>query len=151
MALLVKLGFLGIRAGTKMLSKRVKKEAQRHPTFKQFCISSAQSYQSLLTKTNVSILSNVKITKSKPLSETEAVEMGADMIAEIMVWSAAALQVVALYYYDRNKKDDKYLAFNEQFDNIQQNYDLLKEKLDALEQELVTVKEYAAITADDDG
>ena len=92
----------------------------------------------------------MKIVKSKPLSDSEATELGADMIAEIMIWSAAALQVVGVYYWQQTDKDKKSEQLNARFENIQNSYDELKYKFDILDKKLSNIQDYLAVHSMDD-
>eukprot|EP01083_Nonionella_stella_P080928 222626_1 len=150
MTLLLKIGFLGFRAGTKIISKRFKKEAQKHATFKRICVSFAQNYQELITMTNVKILSNVKIKHSKRMSDQEAVELGADMMAEIMIWSAAVLQVFAVYYWQMSEKEAKRQQLDSTFQNIQAEFDNIQQEFDTINNEIFNVKSYLAVHCIDD-
>ena len=96
------------------------------------------------------MLANVKVIRSKPLSDTEAVELGADMIAEIMIWGAAAIQVLGIYYWQQSEKDLKAQKMDEKFENIQESFDQLKHRLDTVDQQISYIKEYLAIHSKDD-
>ena len=86
----------------------------------------------------------------KPLSDGEAVELGADMIAEIMIWGAAALQVLGIYYWQQIDKDRKSQQMDEKFQSIQDNYDELKHRLDTIDQQILYIKEYISECSKDD-
>eukprot|EP01083_Nonionella_stella_P075351 204824_1 len=150
MALLLKIGFLGFKAGTKIISKRFKTEAQKHPKFKRMCVSFAQNYQELITMTNVKILTNVKIKHSKRMSDKEAIELGADMMAEIMIWSAAVLQVFAVYYWQMFEKETKRKQLNSNFQNIQDEFDNIQQQFDNINNDIFNIKSYLAIHCIDD-
>ena len=96
------------------------------------------------------MLQNVKIVRSKPLSDAEAVELGSDMIAEIMIWGAAAIQVLGIYYWQQSEKDIKAQKMNEKFENIQENFDQLKHRLDIVDQQISYLNNYIAIHSKDD-
>lgn len=150
MALLLKLAFLGIRAGTKVISKKVKKSAAENPRFKAICTSTARSYHNLVTKSNVRILPNVKIKRSKPLSDAEATELGADMIAELMVWGAATAQVLGVYYCQSVEKEEKAQRLNDKFIDIQANYDEMKVRFERTEKEISFIRSFLSVRSLDD-
>ena len=114
------------------------------------CNQAAQKYQNMVTITNVKLLSNVKIIKNKQLSDAEAVELGADMIAEVMIWSAAAFQVIGVYYWSLAEKQEKSQTLNAKFQSIEDNYNQLKYKFDILEHEILSIQSYIAIHNDDE-
>ncbi len=150
MALLLKLAFLGIRAGTKMVSKRVKKSAAQNPKFKAVCTSTARTYHQCVQSTNVRILPNVKLKAKKPLSDAEATELGADMIAEVMVWGAAAAQVLVVYYWQMAEKEEKAQKLKDKFIDIQSNYDEMRVRFERTEQEISFIKSYLTVHSQDD-
>ena len=152
MSLFLKLGFLGLKAITKQLSKRVKKEAQRHPNFKRICIVGGRKYQDFVTKTNVRILTtNIRILRHKELTDEEAVELGADFLAEVMIWSAAALQVIGVYYYSMADKAKKDALLDDRFKSIQKSFDALKLEFEMIENNISNIRSYLSIHSIDDG
>ena len=93
---------------------------------------------------NVRLLGgNIKLKGSKPLNEIEAVNQGAELLAEAMVWSAAAFQIIFLQYYSSiSQKEAKQLKeeqLESRFNQIEIKYNqlinensLLKIKIDTL-------------------
>ena len=90
------------------------------------------------------------MVRTKPLSETEAIEVGADFIAECMVWSAASLQVIVVYWYSDKDKANKHKEKLNYLKNIQLSFDNLKNDIQKLENEIQIINSYLAVHSMDD-
>lgn len=93
----------------------------------------------------------MRVKRAKPLSETEAVALGADMIAETMVWSAATLQVLAVYWWQYAEKEEKKEILDRKFTDIQQNIDKSQRQLEIMQRQITFIKSYLSVHSTEDG
>ncbi|KZT57528.1 OPA3-domain-containing protein [Calocera cornea HHB12733] len=89
-----KIATLAIRTIAKPISNIIKKQAQDHPTFRQVCISIAQTMYRSEVRLRANLLGeNPK--HIKPLSEAKAIQNGANSIAEGFLFAVAAGLILA--------------------------------------------------------
>ncbi|XP_064622751.1 optic atrophy 3 protein homolog [Lineus longissimus] len=120
---LIKLGSLVFRQISKPFAKWLQRRAKDNKFFREyFCMKPAQTYHWLDTTLRMRILGLGSAKDVKPLSEEMATELGAEMLGEIIIFSAA---VATLYFeYWRQSK------------NSQAHEDEQNSKLDDLEQKV---------------
>lgn len=105
----IKFGSLLIKTISKPFATALKRNAQEHPRFRKFCIDIAQTFHSLEYTLKMRIL-NYDKGILKPLSESRAIEYGANFLSEFTLFSVAALTIGGeIYYstYQANKKKQK--------------------------------------------
>ena len=102
-----KLGFLLIRQVSKPLAKTVAARAKKSPLFKNWvCIPVAQLFHFYEVKMKMRALNlgTGKVTKVPKLTETKAVEQGAEILSEAIIISIAS--GILIYEYNRSKEKD---------------------------------------------
>ncbi|KAJ6590113.1 optic atrophy 3 protein-domain-containing protein [Mycena vulgaris] len=85
----VKIATLLIRTVAKPISAQLKNQAKQHERFREFCVSLAQG----MYRTEVKLRTNILGEPAKlvrPLSETRAIENGANALAEGFLFTVAA-------------------------------------------------------------
>ncbi|KAJ3729224.1 optic atrophy 3 protein-domain-containing protein [Lentinula raphanica] len=104
-----KIATLLIRTIAKPISTQIKRQAKEHERFRNFCVSLAQ----LMYRTEVRLRTGILGEPAKhirPLSETKAIDSGANALAEGFLFSvAAALIIGETYRTSRNqskRRDD---------------------------------------------
>jgi hypothetical protein len=101
---MIKLGGLIIRTLTKPVAKSVKTSAKIHPRLNALCHGLGQQQHRWLLRFHMGYrgVSNYTI---KDLSPDQAVEKGADLIGEILIFSVAV--AVASFEYSRSSEKSK--------------------------------------------
>ena len=89
-----KLASLFIRTLSKPLATYFKTQAKERPGFRNICISVAQTYHVIEMKLSMRFLDYKKET-IRPLNETKAVELGANFLSEVFVFSVAVGCILA--------------------------------------------------------
>ncbi|KAI8444142.1 optic atrophy 3 protein-domain-containing protein, partial [Phakopsora pachyrhizi] len=122
----VKVISLLIKTLSKPLANRIKTSAQEHPKFRKMCVSLAQSVHRHETRLSSGIFSKVKPIV-RPLSETKAIQNGANFLSEAFVFSVALSLIVGENLRGRIKTASRRDAINDRLNDIEINLDSLKE------------------------
>ncbi|THU90106.1 OPA3-domain-containing protein [Dendrothele bispora CBS 962.96] len=88
-----KIATLIIRTVAKPISTQLKNQAKQHETFRTFCIGLAQRLHRTETKLRTSLLGE-PAKHVRPLSETRAVDSGANALAEGFLFLVAATLII---------------------------------------------------------
>ena len=131
---IAKLGFLLIRQVSKPIAKNIAERAKASPVFKNWvCIPVAQLFHfyEVKVKMNALNLGTGKVTKVPKLSESQAVQQGAEILSEIIILSIAS--AILIYEYTKSKekeeaKEDKVKADREAIKNKIYDLELKVEK-----------------------
>jgi len=102
-----KLGFLLIKQVSKPFAKSIAARAKTSPLFKNWvCIPVAQAFHFYEVKMKMRALNlgTGKVTKVPKLTETKAVEQGAEILSEFIIISIAS--GILIYEYNRSKEKD---------------------------------------------
>ena len=113
---LVNLGFLVIKQVSKPFAKFIAAEAKDHKIFKDWvCIPIAQRFHFLEVVIKMRSLkpkrgtkgSGSRVTKVPALNEARAVELGSELLSEIIVLSISVSTAIILYNISVNKEIEK--------------------------------------------
>jgi len=134
---LAKLGYMALKQAGKPLANYMKRRAKTSIFFRdRICIPVAQSYHRWETNVRMVNLGLSKPVKGsiKPLNETLAVDLGAEMVGESMVFLIGAA-VLYLEYWRQSRKAEKEQKDEENYlkclsENIT-NLNIMVEKQDA--------------------
>lgn len=102
-----KLGFLLIKQVSKPFAKSIAARAKKSPLFKDWvCVPIAQLFHFYEVKMKMRALNlgQGKVTKVPKLTETKAVEQGAEILSEFIIISIAS--GILIYEYNRSKEKD---------------------------------------------
>ncbi|KAG6889161.1 hypothetical protein C0995_003339 [Termitomyces sp. Mi166 len=113
----VKIATLIIRTVAKPISSRIKAQAQQHETFRNFCVNLAQ----LLYRSEVKLRTNIMGEPAKhirPLSETRAIENGANALAEGFLFSVAAALIIGESWRSSQKQSKRRDNVDDQLDSL---------------------------------
>jgi len=105
---LAKLGFLLIKQVSKPIAKSIAQRAKNSPFFKNWiCIPVAQAFHFYEVKVKMTALNlgSGRVTKVPKLSETQAVQQGAELLSEIIILSIAS--GILIYEYNRSKEKEE--------------------------------------------
>ncbi|KAJ0399442.1 hypothetical protein P43SY_005381 [Pythium insidiosum] len=139
---MIKLGGLIVRTLTKPLAKVVKTRSKTHPRLNALCHRLGQQQHHLLFKFHMGFrgVSNFTI---KDLPADQAVEKGADLIGELIIFSVAV--AVASFEYSRSttkSKEKEQLELEKkrrQEEEIERRFNHLEEKVIWLEAQLAVM------------
>ncbi|PSS14477.1 OPA3-like protein [Actinidia chinensis var. chinensis] len=90
----VKLGTLFLKTACKPIANRLKKEAGRHPKFRQFIINIAQANHRFTINMQRRIYGHAIDVAIRPLNEEKAVQAAADLLGELFVFTVAGTAIV---------------------------------------------------------
>lgn len=113
---LAKLGALFVKQLSKPLANKLKTRAKSSPFFRRYvCMPPAQIYHWCEVNIKMRILNLGKPSAVKPLNEREAIELGAELLGEFIIFAVAAGTITAEYLRQaRNErakeemKEDRY-------------------------------------------
>ncbi|KAG9447743.1 hypothetical protein H6P81_013871 [Aristolochia fimbriata] len=90
----VKLGTLALKTLSKPIANRLKHQAGRHPSFRQFIVSLAQANHRLSTNLQRRLYGHATDVEIRPLNEDKAVQAAADLIGEVFIFSVGGAAVI---------------------------------------------------------
>ncbi|ONK66740.1 uncharacterized protein A4U43_C06F11460 [Asparagus officinalis] len=130
---LVKLGTLALKTACKPIASRLKKEAGRHPRFRNFIVNIAQANHRITTTIQRRIYGHATNVEIRPLNEEKAVQAASELIGELFVFSVATIALI--YEVQRSAKSEA-----KKEEARRQELEAMKRKEADLEQELETLK-----------
>lgn len=138
---LAQLGYLFVRTVAKPVATTIKNRMKKHPSFKKGCVQMAQAYHRWERRMKVHLM-GIKLANVQPLSEEKAIELGANMLSETILFSVAG----ALIYVDfarRSAKDkEKESSKLEILLTLQRELDTLRQSLLLMEHEQQKFREH---------
>ncbi|OCH86205.1 OPA3-domain-containing protein [Obba rivulosa] len=126
-----KIATLLIRTLAKPISNQLKNQAKEHETFRTFCVSLAQR----MYRTEVRLRTNLLGEPPKhvrPLSETKAIENGANALAEGFLFGVAALAIIGESWRSSRKESKRRGNVDDQLEELQTRVQQLSEKVDTV-------------------
>jgi len=106
-----KLGYLAIKQIAKPLTNVIKHQATQSPWFRKTLLAApAQWYHRVETTIRMKVLGIGRAKKVKQLDEEQAVQLGADMLGEIIIFTVGTAVIAAEYMRQVRKdasKEDK--------------------------------------------
>ncbi|KAL1460714.1 hypothetical protein WDU94_012667 [Cyamophila willieti] len=116
---LAKLGALLLKQVSKPLANAVKNRAKTHPTFRAYvCMPPAQFYNWCEVQFKMYLLNLGKPIEVPKLNENQAIELGANILGEGIIFVIAAVIVIAEYRRQVNKETAKETAKKDEMDRI---------------------------------
>lgn len=95
---IVKLGALAARQLSKRLAKRIQNRAKTSPTLKTYlCLPIANAYHKMEVTFTMRALNLKKPEKIPKMTEAAAIELGAELLGEFIIFGVAALTVTLEY------------------------------------------------------
>ncbi|XP_059435216.1 OPA3-like protein [Corylus avellana] len=137
----VKLGTLALKTICKPIANRLKKEAGRHPKFRQFIINIAQTNHRFSTKMQRGIYGHATDAAIHPLNEEKAVQAAADLLGELFVFTVAGAAVI--FEVQRSSRSEarkeelrkqELQAMKQRDDDLAKEIELLRHKIEEVEQ-----------------
>ncbi|EJF56296.1 OPA3-domain-containing protein [Dichomitus squalens LYAD-421 SS1] len=126
-----KIASLVIRTLAKPISNQIKAQAKQHERFRNLCVGLAQR----MYQTEVRLRTNLLGEPAKhvrPLSETKAIESGANTLAEGFLFAVAAGLILGEQYRSTRNQSKRRDAVDDQLDELKSSVESLSSRLDAL-------------------
>ncbi|KAM5542110.1 hypothetical protein V8D89_004420 [Ganoderma adspersum] len=126
-----KIASLVIRTLAKPISNQIKVQAKQHERFRSICIGLAQR----MYQTEVRLRTNLLGEPAKhvrPLSETRAIENGANSLAEGFLFAVAAGLILGEQYRSSRNQSKRRDTVDDQLDELKSSVEGLNTRLDAL-------------------
>lgn len=123
---IAKLAALAFRQLSKPLANRIKSRAKTSPFFRTYiCMPPAQLYHWVEVNVKMRLLNLGKPTEVPRLNEAMAIELGAELLGEMIIFTSAALTLVAEYVRQaRNErlkehaKEEKYCCLEHEVEDL---------------------------------
>ncbi|KAF9441563.1 OPA3-domain-containing protein [Macrolepiota fuliginosa MF-IS2] len=129
----VKIATLLIRTVARPIAARIKNQAKQHERFREFCVDLAQ----LLHRSEVRLRTNIlgePARHIRPLSETRAIENGANFIAEGFLFTVAASIIIAETWRSSRSQSKRRDNVDDQLEDLNKRVAELTDKVDGMEQ-----------------
>ncbi|KAI0648474.1 OPA3-domain-containing protein [Trametes meyenii] len=126
-----KIAQLLIRTLAKPISNQLKVQAKQHETFRSLCVGLAQR----MYQTEVRLRTNLLGEPAKhvrPLSETRAIENGANALAEGFLFSVAAALIIAETWRSSRNQTKRRDAVDDSLDALKLSVEDLSKRVDTL-------------------
>ncbi|KAF8801428.1 OPA3-domain-containing protein [Phlegmacium glaucopus] len=127
----VKLATLLIRTIAKPISGRIKEQARQHERFRGLCVNLAQFMYRSEVKLRTNILGEPP-RHIRPLSETKAIENGANAIAEGFLFAVAAALILGETWRTSRNQSKRRDAVDDQLDELGTKVTELTARVDTL-------------------
>lgn len=129
--LALKFTSLVVRTVAKPLAGALKAQAKEHETFKQACITLAQTLHLADIKMRMSLLGENKI-KVRPLNDKKAIENGANFLLEFFIFLVAGLLILYESYRSRVKANNEKATVKNDISELQDDIVQMKGLLERL-------------------
>ncbi|KAI0747770.1 OPA3-domain-containing protein [Daedaleopsis nitida] len=126
-----KIASLVIRTLAKPISNQIKVQVKQHDRFRSFCIGLAQRMYQTEVKMRTNLLGE-PAKHVRPLSETKAIENGANALAEGFLFTVAAGLIIGETWRTSRNTTKRRDAVDDQLDELKASVDGLNRRLDTL-------------------
>ncbi|XP_625038.2 optic atrophy 3 protein homolog [Apis mellifera] len=138
----LKLGVLFVKQISKPLAKFLVNQAKNHPVFRTyFIIPPAQFYHWAEVKAKMYLMNLGKPTKVAKLNETMAIELGANLMGEVIIFSVAGACLILEYNRQVTKESKKEEARLQQIQTFTNNIKNLNQITSQQESEIEYLQE----------
>ncbi|KAF8261420.1 optic atrophy 3-like protein [Lactarius quietus] len=128
----VKIGTLLIRTLAKPISSRIKTQAREHERFRNLCTSLAQTLYRYENRLRTGLLGE-PTRHVRPLSETRAIENGANFLAEGFLFAVAAALILGESWRSARSEARRRAGVGDKLEGLQVRVGELVERLERLE------------------
>ncbi|KAL1661681.1 optic atrophy 3 protein-domain-containing protein [Schizophyllum commune] len=137
-----KIGTLLIRTLAKPIANQIKAQVKQHPSFRRICVGLAQRMHrtEMRLRTNILGASRESSVPVRPLSETRAIENGANAIAEGFLFAVAAALILGESWRSSVKGEKRRDLVDDALDTLRDEVQSLKsdvERVEGVVQEVV--------------
>ncbi|PCH38528.1 OPA3-domain-containing protein [Wolfiporia cocos MD-104 SS10] len=128
-----KIATLVIRTLAKPISNQIKTQVKQHETFRTFCVNLAQRMYRTEAKLRTNLLGE-PAKHIRPLSETKAIENGANALAEGFLFGVAALLIIGETWRSSRSQSKRRDNVDDQLEDLHSKVQQLTERTTALQQ-----------------
>ncbi|KAF9806134.1 hypothetical protein IEO21_08796 [Rhodonia placenta] len=128
----VKIAQLVIRTLAKPISNQIKTQAKQHETFRKFCVNLAQGMYQAEFRLRTNLLGE-PAKHVRPLSETKAIENGANALAEGFLFGVAALLIVGESWRSSRSSSKRRDAVDDKLEDLQSRVEQLSETASSMQ------------------
>ncbi|XP_074571800.1 uncharacterized protein LOC141828297 [Curcuma longa] len=139
----VKLGTLVLKTVCKPIANRLKKEAGRHPKFRQLIINLAQANHRITTNVQRRIYGHATDVEIRPLNEEKAVQAASDLIGELFVFSVGGAALIFEVQRSARSEARKEEIRRQEIQAIKQKEEDLLKEVEQLKQKLSEIEQLA--------
>ncbi|XP_066934313.1 optic atrophy 3 protein homolog [Clytia hemisphaerica] len=122
---LIKLGSLFIKTLSKPLANAIKRNVKEHPSLSSTIAIPAQGYHQLEQTVRMKLMGWNKKIDVKPLSQDAAINLGAELLGELVIFSIALGSLFFEYKRGHKKDKAKEAIQNQRLFNLQEQIDIL--------------------------
>jgi len=116
---LIKLGALAFRQIAKPIANVLKSRAKDSPFFRNYiCMPPAQAYHWMEVNVKMKMLGLGKPSQVQKLNEAMAIELGAELLGETIIFLSAAVTIAAEYIRQSRKSAAEALAIEEKWNKV---------------------------------
>ena len=139
---LIKLGALAVRQIAKPLANSIKSRAKKSPFFRDYvCMPPAQLYHWLEVNVKMRMLNRGKPREVAKLDQNTAIELGADLLGEFIIFTVAAT-TLTLEYMRQSRNSAKAAAdLEERWNKVETKITTLEETINQHNQILTLLTE----------
>ena len=132
-----KIFYVIIKQMSRPISRRMQSLALQSQFFKNYiCIPPASAYNWLVTNVRIRTMGTEGKVKVIKLTEEKAIELGAEIIGELTIFTISTLIIIAEYSRQSNKSQAKEDNQNEKIKTLESELDLLKSQMNFQEKRL---------------
>ncbi|TRM57811.1 OPA3-domain-containing protein [Schizophyllum amplum] len=114
-----KIGTLLIRTLAKPIASQIKAQVKQHPSFRRICVGLAQNMHRTEMRLRTNILgASLPASSIRPLSETRAIENGANAIAEGFLFAVAAALILGESWRSSSQKEKRKDYVDDQLEEL---------------------------------
>ena len=137
-----KLFYLIIKQVSRPISKRMKLLALQSEFFRKYiCVPPANAYNWVVTNVRIRTMGSEGKVKVLKLTEEKAIELGAELIGELTIFTTSTILIAAEYSRQSKKAQAKEEAQNENLRNLRSEIDSLKSQIESHERRLAYIQE----------
>ncbi|KAL1713148.1 OPA3-domain-containing protein, partial [Schizophyllum commune] len=128
-----KIGTLLIRTLAKPIANQIKAQVKQHPSFRRICVGLAQRMHRTEMRLRTNILGASPTVPVRPLSETRAIENGANAIAEGFLFAVAAALILGESWRTSVKGEKRRDLVDDALDSLRDEVRSLKSDVERVE------------------
>eukprot|EP01137_Pigoraptor_chileana_P021514 Opistho-2@85351 len=140
-----KLAYLALRQVSKPIANYFKKQAAEHPFFRTQFVKFAQAYYRLEMAVKIRFMGH-NPTAINPINESKAINLGADALGEMIVYSVASGLLISEYWKAQEKDKAKAAKVQQDFGEIREQLASLVQSIDKLQTENAELRDLFART-----
>ncbi|KAL1681077.1 OPA3-domain-containing protein, partial [Schizophyllum commune] len=128
-----KIGTLLIRTLAKPIANQIKAQVKQHPSFRRICVGLAQRMHRTEMRLRTNILGATPSVPVRPLSETRAIENGANAIAEGFLFAVAAALILGESWRTSVRGEKRRDLVDDALDNLREEVASLKSDVERVQ------------------